>query len=798
MRGVLFLLRSWARHRRAALAAVALVASASMGLVLTAGLGARRAAISWDRLRSQALGEDLLLDVQSVASAHRVAERVRAVPGVDRASAAAFGFLTPEGREDFFGGVIMALDPGGFDRLWRPVLSAGRHADGERVDEVVINDLFLSHSGLGVGDTFTLMDPIGLVRQPVTIVGVGMLPSDFTFASGSAIAYPTPAFSRAWAAQIQELFEAGGSALVGPSVLVAGAEGVGTAQLATAIAEAIPDGDITGVNAATSTGALVVSTLDLQRNGYLALCLVGGVAALAAFALMLARVTHVRPTDALALSSVGFSRRDLQFAVLLPGGALALASAVVAVAMAAAAETHVPTGLARHVGAGRRLGDDGGFLALGGAISALALAAVVAVVAWRSGRTDGARSVSGRRRATFLAWPSVAAGVRAAAGGLSSAGRRQAAAGLATVAIACMGIAAVAVVTRSRDGLSDDLTRVGKFYDVVAGFYSAAEDVEPDRDALSRSTSVRDVATIEFFTVAVDDVGAAAITVTGQRGGTRLRLSEGRPAVGDDEVVASAAFLRRLHHSVGDVVKVSGEGGTHPFRVVGSTVLPLLSPAGVPGEQLAFTAAGRRLIGAAPEGYALGIKLADAGPVRTLARASDAVDACDTDSILPLLGVEDLRGVASGVSLCAPKGDIRVANIEELGGLPRGVVGSFAAMAAVGLTYLLSSSYRRSRQELSVLRALGFTRRQSMTSVLAHAGTLALLGTLLALPFGVALGRTAWRAVAEGADVAVVPEVSFTGTAGLVIAGVAVAVLLAIPFAVRSVARPPAAWLRAE
>lgn len=175
------------------------------------------------------------------------------------------------------------------------------------------------------------------------------------------------------------------------------------------------------------------------------------------------------------------------------------------------------------------------------------------------------------------------------------------------------------------------------------------------------------------------------------------------------------------------------------------------------------------------------------------------MDACDSTGITRLLGVDELAGTAGGqVELCAPKSDLRVSNIEELGALPRGVIAAFAVLAGAGLAYLLSTSHRRSRREVSVLRVLGFTRRQSVTTVLVHPGVVGLVGSALALPFGVALGRAAWRGVADGAGVAFVPEVSLRGTAGLVLAAVTIAVVLALPFAVRSVAHPPAAWLRAE
>lgn len=799
MRAVLFLLSTWPRRRRATLAAVAVLAAAAVGFVLLAGLGARRASTGWDRLRHQTGGEDLLLDIASIDSALEVAERTSALPGVAGAWPVAYGYLVPEGSSaEFSGGVIIPLEPGALDTVWRHSITSGRQANPAQVNEVVVNELFRSTTGLGVGSGFTLVDPVGLISQPVRIVGISVLPSDFTFATGSAIAYPTSAFVTRWMDQIRELSNMGGNALVGPTVLVTGTGSEGE-DLTAAIVEALPDAGIAGINATSTTSSLVVETLDLQRDGYLALSLVGGLAALSVIALMLVRATHVTPAEASALAAVGFTRRDIQLAVLVPGGALALVAAAGSVVVAALGEALVPTGVARDVAAGRGLDDDLEFLALAGATSAVALFAVVLAVAWRSGRAGDARVAPGRRRSAVLAWPSVGVGLRAAGGGLASSGRRQARAALAAVAIAGVGISAVGVVVRSRDALREDLSRVGKFYDVLAGFYPGPDDLVIDREALVASPSVTGVTTIEVLTVEVDGTATAAIAVSAQKGDIDLRIAEGRPAVGDDELLASAAFLHRLHRSVGDTVEVAGDGGTHPFRVVGSTVLPLLSPSGVPGEQVALTTGGRARVGVQPGSYAVGVQLRDRGPLRALGRGQDAIEACDTDRLLPLLGIDaltPLNGVETG--LCAPVSDIRVANIEELGALPGGVIGSFAVVAAAGVAYVLSSSFRRARRDVAVLRVLGFSRRQSMTTVLVQAGTVGLAGAILALPFGVALGRAAWRGVADGAGVAAVPEVPLTGSIGLILGAVAGALLLSLPFAARSVARPPSTWLRAE
>lgn len=547
------------------------------------------------------------------------------------------------------------------------------------------------------------------------------------------------------------------------------------------------------------TAAQVVDTLHLQRNGFLALTVVGGLATMAILGLVLMRVTRMQLSETTALSALGFTGRDLRLAVLLPAGIVAVAALLGASVVVALGQGMVPTGLAERVGVGRGLDDDIGFIALSTLGAAAALVCLVAIVASRAARGAPGRPSAPRSGSGLLAWPSVGAGVRAATGGLASVGRRQASAAFVVVAIASAGIIAVDVVVKSRDGLRDNLSRTGKFFDVYLYSYTDPTMAALDRDRLGASTSVAGLATIESFRARVGGLGVAGVAVTSHKGGLATTITEGRAPSGEDELVASAPFLRRLGRDIGDTVDVSGPAGTSPFRVVGTAALPYVSSTAVIGEQVALTSAGREALGVRAEEYTLAADVSRPAAARGIRSAYDKVDACDTDAILALLGVESLDGPGTaGVSLCVPRTDQRVADLDELGALPGAITGLFAVLGAAGLAYLLSASFRNARRDLAVLRVLGFTRRQSVTTVLVQAGTVGLGGALVALPIGIALGRSAWRGVAEELGVAIVPEVSLIGTLGVVAGAVAVAALLAVPFASASVTQPPARLLRAE
>jgi ABC-type antimicrobial peptide transport system permease subunit len=65
------------------------------------------------------------------------------------------------------------------------------------------------------------------------------------------------------------------------------------------------------------------------------------------------------------------------------------------------------------------------------------------------------------------------------------------------------------------------------------------------------------------------------------------------------------------------------------------------------------------------------------------------------------------------------------------------------------LAHLILTSVGRRRRELGVLRALGFTRRQTVATILSMAVVLAVAMLLIGVPLGIVAGRLVWAAVAD-------------------------------------------------
>jgi ABC-type antimicrobial peptide transport system permease subunit len=113
------------------------------------------------------------------------------------------------------------------------------------------------------------------------------------------------------------------------------------------------------------------------------------------------------------------------------------------------------------------------------------------------------------------------------------------------------------------------------------------------------------------------------------------------------------------------------------------------------------------------------------------------------------------------------------------------------------IAHTLLTSVRRRRQELAILKTLGFVSRQVRATVAWQATAIATVSLLVALPLGLAAGRWAWTLLAGQVAIVPAPVISpltlFVFPAVLVLANA----IAAIP--ARAAARTqPAVVLKAE
>ena len=316
--------------------------------------------------------------------------------------------------------------------------------------------------------------------------------------------------------------------------------------------------------------------------------------------------------------------------------------------------------------------------------------------------------------------------------------------------------------------------------------------VRSDRARLLASSSITALATIDVVVPTVDDVGLEAIVVNDHRGSIEQPVLDGRRPGAPDEVALTPKSVALLDKGIGDRLELGGPSRTRSFVITGVVAVPFVAPS-ANGEQLLLTPAGRDALGLEPTAFALVMDVRDSEAVDAVRAPNDDIHAC-TSKLLPILGVERLPGArATGIVPCSPRLDPRAANLRELGAVPTLVTAFLVVLGVAGLAFLLGGSVRRTGHDLAVLRALGFTRRQVGTAALVQGAAVTVVGAVLALPLGIALGRWIWRLTI--ADLGLVEHIVVPGAvlAGVALLAVAVGLVVSSIPAARD--RP---WVRGE
>jgi ABC-type antimicrobial peptide transport system permease subunit len=99
-----------------------------------------------------------------------------------------------------------------------------------------------------------------------------------------------------------------------------------------------------------------------------------------------------------------------------------------------------------------------------------------------------------------------------------------------------------------------------------------------------------------------------------------------------------------------------------------------------------------------------------------------------------------------------------IVNYRSLGDTPVFLGAGLAAAAIAALALTLVASVRRRRRDLALLKTLGFTKRQLAATIAWQSTIVALIGTIVGVPLGIALGRWLWDLFAR--DIHAVPEPS--------------------------------------
>ncbi|HEX5267817.1 MAG TPA: ABC transporter permease [Acidimicrobiales bacterium] len=263
-----------------------------------------------------------------------------------------------------------------------------------------------------------------------------------------------------------------------------------------------------------------------------------------------------------------------------------------------------------------------------------------------------------------------------------------------------------------------------------------------------------------------------------------------------DQVVFGAITLAQLHKQVGDTVSVSsGTGAATQLRIVGTATMPTI---GGPGPHLEMGTGAVLPDNLIPAALKNPFNDPTPGPESVFVNLRPGANRAAAQRSLQQIAQATSNTFNFGVFVGPVLRPAEIVNYRSLGTTPALLGAALALGAVIALTLALVASVRRRRRELAVLRTLGFTARQLAATAAWQSSVAVLLGTIVGLPVGVALGRALWDLFAG--EIHAVPSPTVPGM-WLVLIGVAAIVLANVVAAVpgRIAARTPAVgFLRAE
>jgi hypothetical protein len=298
--------------------------------------------------------------------------------------------------------------------------------------------------------------------------------------------------------------------------------------------------------------------------------------------------------------------------------------------------------------------------------------------------------------------------------------------------------------------------------------YALASENGPDvpPQAVSVLQSDPKVAAFSGVTLADPQIDGQTVPAIFESPGASVSppLASGRTVQANDEIVLGAATMAMLHTHVGGTVVASyGSPKDAPvyvppviLNVVGTAIFPAI---GFPSVQGDHTSMGT---GALVSKYVIPPAMRAAleypypqlnGPEFVFVRMKPGVSTAAAMAEMKRVAAagnqafaETPNGAGSGdtVSVFPVQKPAEIVNYHSTGATPLLLAAGLAvgAIAALGLT--LTTSVRRRRRDLAVLKTIGFTRGQLSTSVAVQATVIAVVGLVVGVPLGIVVGRWAW------------------------------------------------------
>jgi len=677
----------------------------------------------------------------------------------------------------------------------RTHLLEGRTPRPGRADEAVINYRAAQRYHWKVGDvvSFELAGPgtnffgdgpqksIPSVAARASIVGISADPGDFVGIAGPGMSFG-PAFAATYDARAASLDLYTFSLVRGGADIPAFDEGLRELSGGQGVLRTDGRSGIAQVRRLFRVQGAALWVLSLS------LALVTGLI----FTQSFARQTMLQSSDYGILRALGVTRRDLSLFSVVRAGAVALGATALAAIVAATLSPLTPFGTPRlaepHPGISLPA-----TTFLGGSALALAvifvLASVPALIAARS--RIGAGSTSRERPSVVTQLvgrvsrrPAPAVGARFAlepGHGTSAVPVRTSLTASVTGIVALLAALIVGaslqhlLVTPALYGWNWDATLSGEFTPGSRDLRDLTND--PTVAAISVGTGgeggVFQVGPLESSATMS---GVGVDTVKGTIGPTLL---SGRAPRGDGEIALGTKSMQAIHARLNSVVPVEivGFGRSIKLRVVGEVVLPFDDDTSSVGEGMWTTAS------------AVG-KLGPGVP-------TDMAIVRFKPGIEPIAAIKRLkmRFPGDALNLIKPR---TLRSFGRMSNLPVALAAMLAALAAGTLAHMLTTSIRRRRRDLAILKTIGFSRGQVRSAVGWQAMVFVAVALAISVPIGVVAGRWTWQLIARYGGFAAEPTVPAAQISAVALSALVAAALLAT-LPARSAARtPPALVLRTE
>jgi len=531
----------------------------------------------------------------------------------------------------------------------------------------------------------------------------------------------------------------------------------------------------------------VTTSIHPQAVGWWVLALLAGLAGLAVIGQALGRQSVVESEEYPTLAALGLPRRQLVLLGMARNLLVALVGAVGAVLIAFALSPLTPVGEARLAEPSTGFAFDPLVLLLG----ALATMVVVVVLGiWPSVRAsrvhigderafDGHQSLIAAHVASAGAPPSAVIGIHHALERGRGAASVPVGTALFGTVLAVLSLCATAVFGASLSHLTATPALYGEDYQVLfannaeTGGNPAAEEAVLERDPA--------ITGIMFGTraeVSINGVSVFALAGKAVRGALLLSKVSGRLPVAAHDIALGTTTMHQVGAGIGSTVHVTVQvptGGTRTggFRVVGTVSFPGQFGLGGLGTGAAFTIAGY-LNALCPSGPTQAECQRKFHTVRQGAVLAEAIPGPKGQ-----VAVDHILSAFPNTA-GRPTTPISLVNFGEAVNFPLILGLMLALFGAATLLHLLVVSVARRRREMGLLKALGLVNGQVGAAVCWQATTVALMGIVVGIPLGVAVGQLVWRAFATNLGAVPVVTVPVWLIAALGAGVLVVANLLAI------------------